>query len=243
MSERGKRDEQSEQTRLRLLDAGLSVLGEQPTDKLFEKLQARPIAARAGLSTGAFYHHFVGPDEYIEALLHHSLERRPNPELAVSMPEFEARARDGASFVEAFLPMTDRMLEFNRSDPTFKLMLAVAAKAPRDREIRDRLKSMYAVATAEVADYCDLTRELLGREWRPPFTKQDLADAFLAMYEGLGLRQSVDPEAVPPERFGLLLLTIIELMSRPTGSSEDVNSWLEEKAPSWAAQAPFEAQA
>jgi hypothetical protein len=82
-------------------------------------------------------------------------------------------------------------------------------------------------------------RKLLGREWRPPLTKHDLADAFLAMYERLGLRQSVDSEAVPRERFGLLLLTIIELMSRPAGSPDDVNSWLDEKAPRWAGEAPF----
>jgi AcrR family transcriptional regulator len=221
----------------------LSVLAEEPADKLFEKLQARPIASRAGLSTGAFYHHFLGPDEFIEALLHHSLECSPNPELTVAMPEFEARTRDGASFVEAFLAMTERMIEFNRTDATFKLMLAVAAKAPQDRQIRDRLHGMYAAAGADVAAYCDAVRELLGREWRPPFTPDDLATAFLAIFEGLGLRQSVDPDAVPPQRFGLLLMSMIDLMSRPAGTSEDINSWLTARAPQWASDAPFGVQA
>jgi AcrR family transcriptional regulator len=239
VSERGKRAEQSEQTRLRLLDAGLSVLAEQPTDKLFEKLQARPIATRAGLSTGAFYHHFLGPDEFIEALLHHSLDHEQNREMAIGMPEFEKRARDGASFVEAFLAMTERMIEFNRTDATFKLMLAVAAKSPNDRLIRERLRGMYTMVGAEIAGYCDAVRELLALEWRPPFTADDLATAFLASFEGLGLRQSVDPDAVPPHRFGLLLLSIIDLMTRPAGAAEDLDSWLAARAPEWALEAPF----
>src|SRR5260370_37596475 len=110
MSERGKRTVESEQTRLRLLDAGLAALAEEPVDKLFERLQARPIATRAGLSTGAFYLHFLGPDEFIEALLHHSLNFETNREMEVLMPEFEARAREGASFVEAFLAGTERII-------------------------------------------------------------------------------------------------------------------------------------
>jgi AcrR family transcriptional regulator len=100
---RRRRGDESEQTRQRLLEAGLGALHEEPADRLFERLEPRAVSARAGVTTGAFYHHFDGQDAYIEALLRHSFATEKNRPFAVGSTDFERRVSEGASFAEAFI--------------------------------------------------------------------------------------------------------------------------------------------
>jgi hypothetical protein len=104
---------------------------------------------------------------------------------------FEAKLAEGMPFVGAFLAATASALAFQREDPTFPLLLAVAAKARHDTSVRATLAAMYDRVEQETGAYYQLIMAILGRELRPPFTLTDLAGSFVAIYEGLALRQNV----------------------------------------------------
>ena len=239
MSDRGRRGEQSERTRLLLLDAGLAVLREDPMERLFEKLEARSIAARAGVTTGAFYHHFDSQDSYVHALLEYALGQDPNPPFAQAIAEYGERVAAGATFLDAVTAASTRMIEFARSDATFVLQMAVWAKAHRDIELSRRLDRMYSQVEAEQAAVYEGVLESLGREMRPPFQINAVACSLMAVFEGLSLRQAVSPDAVPSDRMGTLLLAIMELMTRPIGDPGNAADWLESHAPRWVVAGPL----
>jgi AcrR family transcriptional regulator len=233
MATRDERAEQSERTRLRLLEAGLAALQEESADRLFERLEARPISSRAAVSTGAFYHHFDGQDGYIEALLEHALANRINPPFAKATEAFMEVAGAGGSFAEAFVAATDRALHYQESNLTFILQMAVWAKTHRNRQMTQRLDRMYRLVEQEMATYFAGMLTVLGREMRPPFTLADVANAFITVFEGATLRRAVSPAAVPDGRLGTLLLPIVTLMTRSADEHADASAWLSLHQPRW----------
>lgn len=233
------RSERSEATRARLLDAGLEALREEPAERLFERLQARAVSARAGVSTGAFYHHFDGQDSYVEALLEYSLAKDPNPPFAVGSADFERRVKEGASFAEAFIGGAGEMMRWQESrNATFALQMAVWSRAHRDLEATRRLERMYRQVDEETASYYELMLDPLGIEIRPPFSVVDLASTFSAVFEGLSLRRPVRPSTVPDDRLGMVLLASLALMTRPPDDDRAADEWIHDNAPNWVNEPP-----
>src|SRR4051794_6204431 len=75
------------------------------------------------------------------------------------------------------------------------------------------LSRMYQVVREETGEYFASFLALLQREMRPPYTLVDMADSFLAVHEGLALRQVVVADSVPRNRPGELLVPILLLMT------------------------------
>jgi len=216
-----------------MLDVGLTLLTDEPADHLFERLEAQAISVRAGVTTGSFYHHFASQDGFIGSLLEYALAKKTNPPFAQAVAVFEERLTAGATFLDAIMASSARLMEWQQTNPTFPLQMAVWAKSGRDPTMARRLDRMYRLVEDETVEYYQAIVNLLGREMRPPFTLRDLATTFIAVFEGLSVRRAVSPAAVPPQRLGALLVPIIGMMTRPTHAGDDVAAWLEANAPRW----------
>lgn len=230
------RSERSERTRERLLSAGLEILREEPAELVFDRLDARSVASRSGVTTGAFYHHFDGADGFVEALLQYSLEAEENPPFAAATPVFEQLIGEGSDFAPAMSAAAAQMMRFQDRNHTFTLQMAVWAKRARSVDISKRLRQMYRKVEDETADYYSGLLAILGREMRPPYEMRDLAGTFIALFEGLSLRRGVDPEATPDHRLGELLPPLILLMTREVGDARTAPEWLTEEGPSFVGQ-------
>lgn len=233
MAGRAGRSSRSEQTRQKLLDVGLNMLREEPSERVFEKLQAQAVSSRAGMTTGSFYHHFSGQDGFVVALLEHALGQHPNPPFAEAVAVFEQRIGTGTTFVEALIEACARAVQWRDADATFTLQMMVWAKCHRDPALARRLDRMYQLIEDETTTYYQAILMVIGREMRPPFTLSDYAGTVMALFEGLSLRRAVTPAAVPLDRMGTLLAAITTLMTRPLEDSTDAAAWLEGNAPRW----------
>jgi AcrR family transcriptional regulator len=233
MAGRTGRSDRSEQTRQKLLDVGLTMLREEPAQRVFEKLQAQAVSSRAGVTTGSFYHHFSGQDGYVLALVEHALGQHPNPPFAEAVAVFEQRIGTGVPFVDALIEACARAVEWRDADGTFALQMMVWAKCHRDPVLARRLDRMYQLIEDETTTYYQAILMVVGREMRPPFAVSDFAGTVMALFEGLSLRRAVTPSAVPLDRMGTLLAAIIAFMTRTIGDSTDGPGWLEANAPRW----------
>jgi AcrR family transcriptional regulator len=209
------------------------LLRDAPSEQLFDLLDARPVTSRAGLSTGAFYHHFAGPDEFAEALLEHALAKDPNPPFREAVRAFEAAIADGEEFVPAMLAAAARMLAWQDQNATFALQLLVWAKNHRDARMQARLARMYQLVEDQQNAYYEGILQAIGRQTRPPYTLADVSRVFTALFEGLTMRRAVTPALVPPERMGELLVPLILFMTREPGDTRDVPAWLADEGPGW----------
>ncbi|MEW6153909.1 MAG: TetR/AcrR family transcriptional regulator [Actinomycetota bacterium] len=228
-----RRAQRAEKTRESMLEAGLAILHDEPTDRLFERLQAQAICARAGVTTGSFYHHFDGQDGFVTALLEYTLAKDQNPPFAEAVRAFEEQLTAGASFLSALTASCTHLMEWQETNPTFALQLVVTAKSHRDTALAKRLDRMYRLVEEEMATYFDAILTLLGREMRPPFGITDLTGTIMAVFEGLSLRRTVSSSAMPPGRLATVVIPTILVMTRVVGEAEPASEWLKQNAPRW----------
>lgn len=176
----------------------------------------------------------AGADGFIGSLLEHALAKDRNPPFAQAVAAFEEQLTAGATFLDALIVSSTRMMKWQETNPTFWLQMAVWAKSHRDVAMARRLDRMHRLVEDETMTYYDAIVQLLGREMRPPYELRDLASTFIALFEGLSVRRAVSPTAVPAERFGNLLVAVITMMTRMVGDGEETGAWLEGNAPRWA---------
>lgn len=117
-----------------------------------------------------------------------------------------------------------------RDTPELRLLMAMwAADAP---EVDARIAAQYRAVGERWATFYADALAAYGLELRPPFTPALMATLITALGEGLAVRATVDPDAVPaamgpdPDRpWGLLASAIFALlpgMTRPVGGDGDL---------------------
>jgi AcrR family transcriptional regulator len=227
------RAERGERTRERMLEAGLLLLRNEPSELLFKQLAPEAIASRAGVSSGAFYHHFDDLDGFSMSLLGHALEQKPNPPFAAAVGGFEKTVAAGGTFLEGLMAGGAATLEYQETNATFALGLMVWARSHRDPQLRACLGRMYSIVQGDMVDYFGLILGALGRRIRPPYTAEQLAAVFIALYEGLTIRRAIDRDLVPLRLLGELLVPVLHLMTCPIDDEQTGPSWLAHNAPSW----------
>lgn len=225
-------------TKAKLLEAGLALLEETPTEGLFEVLSARRVIARAESSAGAFYHHFDGPESYIDQLMEYSLAQDPVPELEACMTAFAEVMERGGSFDRGALRGGAAALEFSDRDKSYPLQLLVRAKVGRDPEARRRIRAMYAIVDDQSKAAFGAVLAASNRELRPPYELIDLCRMILTIHEGLILRRAAVPEAVDDEMLGSMMLACLELYTRPKGEATTASEHLAELGRHWSFEEP-----
>jgi AcrR family transcriptional regulator len=219
----------AEEGRRALLDAGRELARERPGSWPLDHVRLTVVAHRAGVSVGALYHYWESQDDYREDLLDDlfSPERYPpSPvlEMADAVEELPLAelVRLGAQVENANL----------RDNPELRLLFAMWATA--DPDVNDKIADQYRAVGERWRAFYQAALARYGLEIRPPFTYATMAAVITALGEGLAVRGSVDPGAVPDDLeqptdagepvawnlLGAAILALLPAISRPIGSDE-----------------------
>lgn len=173
-------------SRRRLIaDAAIRVIDEMGLDAA----RLRDVARVGDVTTGAVTHYFASKDEVLEAALAEVVRRILEGEEAVA-----ASGSDG-DLIDAicgFLPLTDEA----RRD--WRVWFAFWGRAV----VNERLRALHRYYYAEVTRR--LTTALAARKQAgalpPDADPAMLADAVVAIIDGLGVRATLEPDEWPPDR-------------------------------------------
>lgn len=180
-----------------IASAAIGVIGEAG----IENTRLRDVAKAAEVTTGAVTHYFDGKDAVLEAALAEVVRRIVEGQRA-------ARLVDGdlAGAVAGFMPNTDE----RRRD--WKVWFAFWGRAISDARLRRQHRDYYAGILAELAG---TVRELQRDGYvHPRADPALLADAVVAIVDGLGVRASLEPDDWPPARQLKTLRAMIEPILR-----------------------------
>jgi AcrR family transcriptional regulator len=131
------------------------------------------------------------------------------PAAETSQDEFEAAVHRFA---------TDQYIEVLDHDIT-RLQELLWALGQDDPVVQARFRQMYADWATCVAAGIEAVAHSLDRRLRPPLTPTLVATALTGMIEGLVIRARVDPEAVPRELFGHIVVSLVRGLTEPIGGA------------------------
>jgi AcrR family transcriptional regulator len=174
-------------TRTRLLDAAAKVFAERG----YQSASVDEIAAAAGLSKGAVYWNFASKDELFHALLDERIDRpiADTAEVLRTAPTDKPIDPEVANRWQELLGTEREVL---------LLSLEHWAQAVRDPQLRER----YATRQRNLRDVlADGLRTRVRRTDAPRFSipAEDVASAYLALAQGIGLQRLADPDSVPDD--------------------------------------------
>jgi AcrR family transcriptional regulator len=189
------RAEKKQVTRARLLDAAQRVFASRG----FAEASLDEIAEVAGLTKGAVYSNF---DKKLDLLLAVLDERMNRHFMAITeivdttraLPE--QAAQGGQLFMDAF--QEEREL--------YLLWLECSVHSVHDADVRDALVKLDHKIRDAVAEFIAHHAETVGIVLPMPATQ--LATAVTCLADGLALERMKDPDSVPDDMFGTLLLLI-----------------------------------
>lgn len=166
-----------------IADAAIGVIGESGIDGM----RLRDVARAADVTTGAVTHYFDSRDAVLEAALDEVVRRMLAMQTA-------AVAADGGMMdaAVAFMPNTAAQ----RRD--WKVWFAFWGRAMSDARLRAKHRKAYAAFTENtLAGVRALQKRGLAN---PKADAQAMADAVIAVVDGVGIRVSLEPEDWPVAR-------------------------------------------
>jgi AcrR family transcriptional regulator len=188
------RKERQAQTRSSLMEAAAKVFARRG----LQRASIDEVAAEAGYTKGAFYANFRSKEDLFLAMLDErfatrlsEVERRTETDEA---PEEQARLA-GADFGRAIA-----------ADPEWeRLFFEFATHAARDERFREELVTRYRSLRRRIED---VYRRRMDREGlpEPPVPLDQVALMTFAMANGMALEKLLEPEAVPDELYGTMLM-------------------------------------
>jgi AcrR family transcriptional regulator len=206
------RDEQKALTRHRLIDAAEAVFARSG----YHGASVEEIARAAGASTGALYSNFTGKEDLFLALF----EER----VAADVRDYSQIAAEGATVEEQARGPADHWMEILRERPDyFPLFIEFWAYAIREPRLQERLASQFVALRSSSAR---LFLEGAGQQGVALSAEAgELVGTLInALGNGLALEKLADPEAVPDELFGDMLVLIfqaLEALTRENPSMTD----------------------
>jgi AcrR family transcriptional regulator len=155
------------------------------------------VAGDAGFTKGAFYANFKSKEELFLAMLDERFAGRIEEIDRVAAddiePEEQAR-RAGLDFSH-----------YLAADPEWqRLFFEFAAHAARNDDFREELVTRYSALRRRIAAVYERRAEELGVE--PPVPHDQIAVMTFAMANGIALEQLLEPDAVPDDLFGTMLM-------------------------------------
>jgi AcrR family transcriptional regulator len=197
------REEKRAANRRRLLDAAREVFASRG----YHDATIEEIADVSGLSNGAVYYNFKSKDELFFAIFDEHIEAR----IELARRVFGgAEASDEATEKQVRTATVEaaRAVQDPREWTLFFEFVAHAGRQPAFRkEFRRRLRTMRAV----LAEVVEERAAALGAEL--PLPPDSVSMAISALAQGLAIHRIMDPNAVPDELHGQLVVYMLRGMA------------------------------
>lgn len=208
-----------EATRRRLLDAGLEVLRDESVGNVLNQVKAAKVSRRAGLTQGAFFHHWPSQAAYLEDLFDHALVcDRFEWTTRIASESLEELAAGGD--LEVLTRRIAAELVANLSDDvSFQVQTGLWARADVDEVVAERLHRLYADTDRRFGELFREALESRGFRARPGRSYEEMARIANAILEGLVVRRRIDPELVPADLLGELILALLPHFAEPAEES------------------------
>jgi AcrR family transcriptional regulator len=192
------RDEQKALTRRRLIDAAESVFARSG----FHGASVEEIAHEAGATTGALYSNFAGKEDLFLALFEETI--------AADVRDYSAAFSAGAGSEQQGRGPADHWMRILRERPDyFPLFVEFWAYAVREPRLCERLAQRLAALRIANAHLVSAGAADHGFEPSTAFAER-LGLVIAALGNGLALEKLVDPEAVPDELYGDMVVLMLK---------------------------------
>jgi AcrR family transcriptional regulator len=185
-------------TRRQLLDAAETVFARRG----FHGASVEEIAREAGATTGALYSNFAGKEELFLALFEEAL--------ATDVRGYSEAFEAGATPREKGRAAADRWMQVLRERPSyFPLFVEFWAYAVREPGMQERFAERLAALRMSNARLVEKGAADRGRSL-PPQLAERLGLVVTALGNGLALEKLIDPDAVPDELYGDMLVLVFD---------------------------------
>jgi hypothetical protein len=189
-------------TEAALLRAATRMVFESPGNDVLASLRPVDVVRRADppRTTGAFYNIWPTQADFRRALLDHllSLDRfKIDEDTRQSLRDHLART--DFRMDEAIRVAASMNFEGLKHEPALRVQHALWTHAVTDELIREKVKALYVAISDSLTPIYSAMLERSGRRMRPPHTVDTLAVVLAALVEGLQIRWTVEPEAVPDD--------------------------------------------
>ena len=217
------RNRRGERTRQELISAAWRVADRMSLDELLVGLTASVVAGEAGMTTGAFRHHFADTADLVAAMVEQHLGHREATyvgdadEVRHHEATFDAEALRAG--VLGYWKLRSRPAARQRARRWRMLSIRARSTTMPDGELLvDRLAAEMERALVELdAPSLDALLERLGREWVPPFDTSTVVRVVEALCAGLLEQAELQPGAIDDETFADALSAILLTFSSPRG--------------------------
>ncbi len=218
-----------EVTRAALVDAGWRLIDKMTIADLLSSLQASDVAREAGRTSGAFFHHFESPDDFVAAMVEafrlgvdgDRLREVIEASAAAPLPNVAQLLRDTAGAAwDVWSTDAHVMLELRR----FLLLTALGDRPEGAGGGAGHMEVVRSSVWDQHLDALELgfrehwTR--IGREPREPFDHRSAALVITAMLMGMSMANA-SGVFVPTEVVAEMMPALIAGMSRPVGRLGD----------------------
>lgn len=190
-SKKGVKAEELNKRKQRIVDAAISLLQECP----MEEVTVRKIAARAGLTTGAIYHHYRNKDDLFFDVIRQSLQFTHR--LAESVRNEDHKK--GRELLAEIVAEVEKRLSKSQEQKLYLLLLNDAIA--RNHPVRRRYEENYKEIIENTANLFEEAFELKNERH-----KRGVAALLVAAMDGIAIQQAL---GVLPESQELMTETFV----------------------------------
>jgi AcrR family transcriptional regulator len=206
------RRESQEKTRACLMRSAARVFARRG----LQQASIDEVAEDAGYTKGAFYANFKNKEELFLAML--------DERFATRIEEIEGVILGEGSAAEKARRYGDSVAETLRADREWeRLLFEFSAYAMRDEQFREELVTRYRAMLKRITAAFEAEAEQYDKEATLP--SEHVALMTHAMTNGFALEKLLDPESVPDELYGTMLMVFFAgldaLRSAPAAVSAD----------------------
>ena len=155
------------------------------------------VAGDAGFTKGAFYANFKSKEELFLAMLDERFAQR--------IEDIDRVWSSGGDLRDKARQAGQDFADYLSDEEWSRLFFEFAAYAARNEEFRQELVTRYRALRERVADLYRGQKERMGIE--PAVPPDQVAAMIFAMANGLALEKLLEPEVVPDDAFGTMLVS------------------------------------
>jgi AcrR family transcriptional regulator len=211
-------------TRERLIAAGRALVVELPLSRMYAGVTTGAVAERAGVTTGAFFHHFPTAAHFADALVRSFVEEHQDQ--AETIEEMV----DALEYDDLLTIMRETLMDswqLQTTDPdisaVFRGQMLLYAHhdqplldpTPELPDVGSVLRRTFRIRQEDAARGWNDLLDRTGLTLVEPFTSGRMATALTALSLGLLVRQAVDPGAVDDDLFAEVATTLTAAVTQP----------------------------